>query len=60
VLDTGGNAVLLMHAAAALGSYASVIGGNAAASVVFPREVRARAVVRSLDDGVGRRRCGPT
>ncbi|MEE2703216.1 MAG: carboxyl transferase domain-containing protein [Myxococcota bacterium] len=32
-----------MHAAALSGSYASVIGGAAAASVVFPREVRRRA-----------------
>ena len=33
-----------LRAAALEGSYASVIGGNAAASVVFTREVRARAV----------------
>lgn len=32
-----------LHAAALEGSYASVIGGSAAASVVFAREVRARA-----------------
>lgn len=32
-----------MRAVALSGSYASVIGGSAAASVVFPREVRARA-----------------
>ncbi len=32
-----------MYAAALSGSYASVIGGQAAAAVVFPREVRARA-----------------
>ncbi|MBI4516260.1 MAG: biotin/lipoyl-binding protein [Deltaproteobacteria bacterium] len=32
-----------LHATALAGSYASVIGGAAAAVVVFPREVRARA-----------------
>ena len=32
-----------LHALALTGSYASVIGGSAAASVVFTREVRARA-----------------
>jgi acetyl/propionyl-CoA carboxylase alpha subunit/acetyl-CoA carboxylase carboxyltransferase component len=32
-----------MRAAALSGSYASVIGGSAAAAVVFPREVRSRA-----------------
>ncbi|MFI5395061.1 MAG: carboxyl transferase domain-containing protein [Candidatus Binatia bacterium] len=32
-----------LYAAALEGSYASVIGGSAAAAVVFPREVRARA-----------------
>lgn len=32
-----------LHAAALEGSYASVIGGSAAAAVVFTREVRARA-----------------
>ncbi|MBW2413090.1 MAG: biotin/lipoyl-binding protein [Deltaproteobacteria bacterium] len=32
-----------MHASALTGSYASVIGGAAAAAVVFPREVRRRA-----------------
>ncbi|MBI1813853.1 MAG: ATP-grasp domain-containing protein [Deltaproteobacteria bacterium] len=33
-----------LRAAALAGSYASVIGGGPAAAVVFPREVRARAV----------------
>ncbi len=33
-----------LHASALQGSYASVIGGGAAASVVFKREVRARAL----------------
>ncbi|MGH7859995.1 MAG: carboxyl transferase domain-containing protein, partial [Candidatus Binatia bacterium] len=33
-----------LQAAALAGSYASVIGGGAAAAVVFPREVRARAL----------------
>jgi acetyl-CoA carboxylase carboxyltransferase component len=33
-----------LHASALSGSYASVIGGGAAASVVFKREVRARAL----------------
>jgi acetyl/propionyl-CoA carboxylase alpha subunit/acetyl-CoA carboxylase carboxyltransferase component len=41
-----------LYAAALTGSYASVIGGAAAAAVVFPKEVRARALrdprIRSL------------
>jgi acetyl/propionyl-CoA carboxylase alpha subunit/acetyl-CoA carboxylase carboxyltransferase component len=48
-----------LHAAALSGSYASVIGGAPAASVVFSREVRARAAADPRVEALRRSAQGP-